>query len=110
MSCVNSLDRLLRFSEGWEIQKGENRENKKEENSAGEDDEYIPFGVVVGPSGTGKTLLMREVCNESPTGVLYMEVFDPSSCVEELAKATGMVTSPQNLVNISALRCPSGFS
>lgn len=44
---------------------------------------------------------MREVCNDFPTGVLYVEIYDPQSCVKELAKAAGMVTSPQNLVNLA---------
>ena len=59
------------------------------------------FGVVIGPSGTGKSLLMREVCNDFPTGVLYIEIFNAHSCVKELAKAAGMVTSPQSLIDLA---------
>ena len=35
------------------------------------------FGIVIGPSGTGKTALMRKVCSSDPEGILYLEMFDP---------------------------------
>ena len=59
------------------------------------------FGLVIGPSGTGKTMLTRKVCRDHPNGVLYMEVFDPLSLTEELAKAVGMVVSPTNLFDLA---------
>ena len=35
------------------------------------------FGVVLGPSGMGKTALVRQLCAHYPHGVLYQEIFDP---------------------------------
>lgn len=56
------------------------------------------FGVVIGPSGTGK---MKGVCRDHANGVLYMEVFDPLSLTEQLAKTTGMVVTPKNLFDLA---------
>ena len=39
------------------------------------------FGVVVGPTGTGKSALIREVCNKDPKGTLYVEVREPEEFV-----------------------------
>ena len=80
---------------------GSGREVENGEEHGDEGAQFGQFGVVVGPSGTGKTLLMREVCNDFPKGVLYVEIFDAHSCVKELAKAAGMVTSPQSLVDLA---------
>jgi hypothetical protein len=49
------------------------------------------FGVVHGPSGTGKTYLTRLACNQDPmAGVLYYEIADPSFFPERLARKIGM--------------------
>ena len=68
------------------------------------------FGVVIGPSGTGKTLLTRKVCRDHPNGVLYMEVFEPLSLTKELAKAVGMVVSPTNLFDLALSYISSDYS
>ena len=41
------------------------------------------------------------MCRDHPNGVLYMEVFDPLSLTEELAKAVGMVVSPNNQIDLA---------
>lgn len=68
------------------------------------------IGVVIGPPGTGKMLLMRKVCRDHPNGILYMEVFDPLSLTEELAKAVGMVVSPTNVFNLTLSYISSDYS
>ena len=49
------------------------------------------FGIVFGPSGTGKTALVRQVCALHPQGVLYHEVFNPHQFPTELGKSAGMI-------------------
>ena len=58
------------------------------------------YGVVIGPSGTGKTLLTRRVCNIDPVGVLYHEIYDPGRAAEEMAKTAGLILSPNSLVDL----------
>ena len=52
------------------------------------------FGVVLGPSGTGKTYASRAACNERPDYILYHEIISPYSAPEELAKVAGMPVRP----------------
>ena len=59
------------------------------------------FSVVLGPSGTGKTLLTRKVCMEHPVGVLYHEVFDPISFAKELGESVGMTTKPNSIIDLA---------
>lgn len=51
------------------------------------------YDVMVGPTGTGKTLLVRNMCNKFPEGVLYCEVIEPKEFVTQLAKV-GMKIAP----------------
>ena len=36
------------------------------------------FGVIIGPSGRGKTTAISELCNKSPYGVLYHKIVNPA--------------------------------
>ena len=57
------------------------------------------FGVVLGPSGAGKTYLTRLACNDS--GVLYYEIADPSLFPERLARKIGMkLVGDTNFIDI----------
>lgn len=58
------------------------------------------YGVVIGPSGTGKTLLTRQVCKQDPVGVLYHKIYNPGKAAKELAKAAGLIVSPKSLVDL----------
>ena len=58
------------------------------------------FGVVLGPSGTGKTALTRLVCRRHPVGTIYHEIYDPLSAAEELAKAAGLIISPEYFLDL----------
>ena len=53
------------------------------------------FGVVIGPSGTGKTYATRAACREgNPSWILYHEIYEPKLAAEELAKTAGMKINP----------------
>lgn len=54
----------------------------------------------MGPSGTGKTLLTREVCNEHPSGVLYCEIFELSNSAQELVMASGLPLVPAGVIDL----------
>jgi hypothetical protein len=59
------------------------------------------FGVVLGPSGTGKTYLTRLACRLYPSGVIYHEIVDPSTLPTYLAKAIGMrLREDANIVDV----------
>ena len=48
------------------------------------------FGVILGPSGTGKSYLTELACNMWPKGVLYHHIDVPSELPVDLAKTIGM--------------------
>lgn len=48
------------------------------------------FGVILGPSGTGKSYLTELACNMWPKGVLYHHIDVPSELPVGLAKTIGM--------------------
>ena len=58
------------------------------------------FGIVIGPSGTGKTALVRRMCNRDPKGILYFEVFDPLCFAQDLGTAVGMVQRPTSPIDL----------
>ena len=58
------------------------------------------FGVVIGPSGTGKTALIRKICSSDPKGVLYVEVFDPNYLGKDLGTEVGMVQQPTSPIDL----------
>jgi hypothetical protein len=58
------------------------------------------FGIVIGPSGTGKTALVRKMCSSDPEGVLYFEVFDPRCLAQDLGTAVGMVQQPTSPIDL----------
>lgn len=94
MDQVNKSDKEVK-----EINTGQvDKSDEKMEESMSEVNRL--FGVVIGPSGTGKTLLTRQVCRDNPNGILYVEVFDPLSLTEQLAETAGMSVSPKNLFDL----------
>jgi hypothetical protein len=48
------------------------------------------FGVVLGPSGTGRTYVTRLACSLYPSGVIYYEIYHPSFLAVNLARVVGM--------------------
>ena len=58
------------------------------------------FGVVVGPTGTGKTSLVTSECNKHPGGVLYYNACEPRVFAKELAEAVGMKIAPSNILDL----------
>ena len=58
------------------------------------------FGVIIGPSGTGKTSAVRELCNNNPHGVLYFEIKEPNSFVKQLSKELEIKTSPNTMLDL----------
>ena len=62
------------------------------------DKEGDKFGVI-GPSGMGKTAMMRKLCCRHPEGVLYYEVFNPVCFAQDLGKAAGMIQRPKGIVD-----------
>ena len=48
------------------------------------------FGVILGPSGTGKTYLTRLACSMASKGVVYYHIGDTASIPVQLARTIGM--------------------
>lgn len=62
--------------------------------------DLVCFGVVVGPSGTGKTVAVKNLCQQFPEGVLYHEISQPECFVQALAEEIGMKTKPTNIFDM----------
>ena len=58
------------------------------------------FGVIVGPSGTGKTIAVKDLCHTYPEGVFYHEISDPKSFVLALAEEVGMKIKPLSVFDL----------
>ena len=58
------------------------------------------FGLIVGPTGTGKTTLVRTACAELPGGVLYYNVRETKDFCTELAETVGMKIAPSNVFDL----------
>lgn len=58
------------------------------------------LGLVMGPSGTGKSILLREVCNKFPHGLIYIEVVEPVSFPIALAKEISMKLAPSSVLDL----------
>ena len=53
------------------------------------------FGIVLGPTGTGKTLLTKQACvTPSSKGIIYLEISNVETLVGKLAQAVALKTSP----------------
>ena len=65
-------------------------------------DEVKGFCVIVGPSGTGKTVCIRQICNESPKGALYVEIVDANSFMSKLSKEISMKTEPSSIIDLAS--------
>ena len=64
-------------------------------------DEGKGFCVIDGPSGTGKTVCIRQICNESPKGALYVEIVSPDCFTSKLAKEISMKTEPSSIIDLA---------
>ena len=51
------------------------------------------FGVIIGPSGSGKSCAVQKTCHENHEGVLYFEIVNADTFVAELCSIVGMKTS-----------------
>ena len=64
-------------------------------------DKGTGFCVIVGPSGTGKTVCVTQICNESPKGALYVEIVSANSFTSDLAKEISMKTEPSGIIDLA---------
>lgn len=86
MNGTNTVDTAVQSTE---VVIKRTKEQQKIRNLIETDDAL--FGVIVGPTGTGKTHLTRLACCEPHTpGILYHEIGDASSFPQELANTIGM--------------------
>jgi len=58
------------------------------------------FGLIVGPTGTGKTALVTKLCSMLPEGVLFFEVREPKAFATGLAKSLSMKIAPSNIFDL----------
>ena len=59
-------------------------------------DDYKQFGIILGPTGTGKTFSIQRACNQNSFGVLYTEI-NPGNLVKVFAEQTGVPIQPRGL-------------
>lgn len=62
------------------------------------------FGIVFGPSSSGKTMAIRRVCNDNPNGVLYVELkggmTKDHSFVDEMIAQLNIKTKPHGIIDL----------
>ena len=75
-------------------------EMDNQSNSSGDLDKGKGFCVIVGPSGTGKTVCVAQICNESPKGALYFEIVCANSFTSDLAKEICMKIEPSGVIDL----------
>ena len=56
--------------------------------------------VVLGPSGSRKTVAGMDLCEKHPKGVLYMEIMEPEVFHYDLATCMGMRLQPTNIEDL----------
>ena len=65
------------------------------------DDKYANgFGIIVGPTGSGKTTLVVNLCNKFPQGVLYYHSMEPEVFSENLAETVAMKIHPSSIFDL----------
>ena len=62
--------------------------------------EQHSFGVIIGPTSTGKTILVTNFCNMLPEGIISYEVIEPKTFSVNLSKALSMKIGPPNVFNL----------
>lgn len=58
------------------------------------------FGIILGPSGTGKTTIVSNLCKKYPEGVIYVEITEPLRFPTQLAARMGMRLGPSNMEDV----------
>ena len=58
------------------------------------------YGIILGPTGTGKSYLTAKVCRDNPSGVIYHHVTVKDNLPSQLAKAVGMKIMPTIIDNL----------
>lgn len=63
-------------------------------------DDQKHFGVMVGPTGMGKTSIVRQQCHKFPMGVLYYKIVEPKTFTTRLADELDMKISSPNIFDL----------
>lgn len=64
------------------------------------DDIRKQFGVVVGCTGTGKSEMVRIMCNKSQEGTIYYKPIEAKNFTMKLVRDLGMKIAPSNIMDI----------
>ena len=64
-------------------------------------DDAKKFGIILGPTGTGKSFSTQVACNQNSFGVLYTEL-NTGNFVKEFAEQTGVPIEPRGLFDFVA--------
>ena len=65
------------------------------------------FGIITGPTGTGKTQSTIAACNVKPEWILYHEITQPMAAAKQLAVKLGIPVTPGIFHRIEAYLFPS---
>ena len=60
---------------------------------------WAHFGIVYGPAGCGKTTIIKSLATEFPRGVFYYLVDHDVDFAENLARAVGLKTAPEGVLD-----------
>ena len=67
------------------------------------------YGIILGPTGTGKSYLVAKVCNDHSRYVTHHMITVPSLLPHELAEKVGMKLQP-NILDILIANIAPGYS
>ena len=59
------------------------------------------FGIIVGPTGTGKSAIVRNMCHRFPEGLIYCKVSEPKNFVEHFAEELKLIVAPSSRLDIA---------
>ena len=68
------------------------------------------FGVILGPSGSGKSVATRDLCEKHPKGVLYVDIVEPNVFHKDLATCIGMKLQPNNIEDLTLGHVPAEYT
>ena len=68
------------------------------------------FGIIVGLTGTGKSAIVRNMCYRFPEGVIYCEVNEPRSFVQDFAEEINLKIVPSNVFDITLEKYSSKYT
>ena len=70
-----------------------------------ETSQFMCFGVIICPSGSGKTQAIGELCSKFPEGILYYEITEPNGFVKIIKPGNEDETGTHHIPGLGVKLC-----